>query len=113
MKLRIEDNTLRLRLSDEEVAQFAHAGRVEAVVPLAPGPAGQFTYALQLTDDDSTAAAQALRVAYTPGSLSVLVPAALAQAWLEPAEISLAGTVDMTDGQELRILVEKDLGCRH
>ncbi|OON66985.1 DUF7009 family protein [Hymenobacter sp. CRA2] len=113
MKLRIEDNTLRLRLSEEEVAQFAAAGRVAAVVPLAPGPEGQLTYALQQTDDDSTAAAQTLRVAYTPGALSVLVPKALGQAWLGPEQISLTATVDMADGHDLRILVEKDLGCRH
>jgi hypothetical protein len=113
VKLRIEDNTLRLRLSDEEVAQFAAEGRVASVVPLAPGPDGRLTYALQQTDDDSTAAAQGVRVAYTPGTLSVLVPASLASAWLEPEQISLNGTVDMADGQDLRILVEKDLGCRH
>ncbi|GAB2940764.1 hypothetical protein GCM10027048_01440 [Hymenobacter coalescens] len=113
MKLRIEDNSLRLRLSEEEVARFAAAGRLATAVPLAPGPEGQLTYALQQTDDDSTAAAQTLRVAYSPGALSVLVPATLAQAWLQPDQVSLVGTVDVADGQHLRILVEKDLGCRH
>jgi hypothetical protein len=108
MKLRLEDNSLRLRLSAEEVAQFAQTGRVAAVVPLAPGPAGQLSYALQLVPDDSTAAEPGLRVAYTPGALEVLVPAALAHRWLPPEQISLETTVDLPDGQRLRILVEKD-----
>ncbi|UOQ78948.1 hypothetical protein MUN84_10720 [Hymenobacter sp. 5516J-16] len=38
MKLRIEDNSLRLRLSEEEVQQFASSGRVAAVVSLGPAP---------------------------------------------------------------------------
>lgn len=108
MKLRLEDNSLRLRLAAEEVAQFAQTGRVAAVVPLAPGPAGQFSYALQRTPDDSTAAQQALRVAYTPGALDVLVPDTLARHWLQPAEVGLEAAVTLTDGQTLRILVEKD-----
>ncbi|UYZ59828.1 DUF7009 family protein [Hymenobacter latericus] len=113
MKLRLEDSTLRLRLSDEEVQQFAQTGHLASVVPLAPGPDGRLTYALQLADDDSTAAEQTLRVAYTPGTLSVLVPASLAQRWLAPDQIGLSATLRLTDGNELRILVEKDLGCRH
>lgn len=108
MKLRLEDKSLRLRLATEEVAQFAQTGRVAAVVPLAPGPEGQLSYALQRVPNDSTAAEQQLRVAYTPGIIDVLVPDALAQRWLQPAEVTLEAPVTLADGQTLRILVEKD-----
>ncbi|RTQ46735.1 hypothetical protein EJV47_20385 [Hymenobacter gummosus] len=108
MKLRLEDDSLRLRLSTEDLAQFAQTGRVAVTVPLAPGPTGRLSYALQQTPDSSTAAEQALRVAYTPGALEVLVPAALAQGWLQPGEVGLEGRLDVADGQTLRIIVEKD-----
>jgi len=113
MKLRLEDNTLRLRLSAEEVAAFAQTGRLLTTVPLAPGPDGAFTYALQRTPDDSTAAAAGLRVAYTPGSLTVLVPDTVAQHWVTTEEIGLSAQITMADVPDLRILVEKDLGCKH
>ena len=108
MKLRLEDNSLRLRLAAEEVAQLAQTGHVAAVVPLAPGPGGQLRYAIQRVPDDSTAAEQTLRVAYTPGNIDVLLPDTLAQRWLQPTEVTLEAAVPLADGQTLRILVEKD-----
>lgn len=113
MKLRFEDNTLRLRLSADEVAAFGETGHLAAHVPLAPGPEGRLTYALQRAPDDSTAAAETLRVAYLPGQLTVLVPETVARNWVASEEISLSATVHVADATELRILVEKDLGCRH
>lgn len=113
MKLRLEDNSLRLRLSAEEVGAFAQTGRLATTLQLAPGPGGQLTYALQRTPNDSTAAAQGLRVAYTPGSVTILVPDQVAHQWTGGEEISLSGEMSVADGADLRILVEKDLGCRH
>ena len=113
MKLRFEDNTLRLRLSTEELATFGETGHLVSHVPLAPGPEGTLTYALQRAPDDSTAAAETLRVAYLPGHLTVLVPETIAHNWVASEEISLSATIRVADATELRILVEKDLGCRH
>jgi len=114
MKLRFEDNTLRLRLSAEEVATFGETGQLASHVPLAPGPDGTLTYALQRAPDDSTAATTAvLRVAYLPGHLTVLIPETIARNWVASEEISLSASVQVADAVELRILVEKDLGCRH
>jgi hypothetical protein len=41
MKLRFHANTLRLRLSQSEVARLAETGCVEATVTFAPGIPGQ------------------------------------------------------------------------
>ena len=113
MKLRLEDNSLRLRLADAEVAEFAQTGHLTTTLQLAPGAAGQLTYTLQRTPDDSTAAAPGLRVAYLPGSLTVLVPDAVARRWTASDEISLSADLRTDETTELRILVEKDLGCKH
>ena len=113
MKLRLEADSLRLRLSEEEVGEFARTGHLTTVVRLAPGAAGLLTYALQRTPDDSTAAAQGLRVAYLPGSLTVLVPDSVARRWTASDAISLSADVGNAETLGLRILVEKDLGCKH
>lgn len=113
MKLRFEDNTLRLRLSGDEVEEFDKTGHLVVHVPLAPGPDGMLTYALQRAPNDSTAAAETLRVAYTSGRITVVVPEAVAQHWISSEEISLSATITIADESDLRILVEKDLGCRH
>ena len=109
MKLRLEDNTLRLRLSAEEVTAFGHAGRLHTVVPLGPSSADVLTYILERT----MATGSELRLAYTPGHITVLVPAALADEWMATETISLRGSYPVAGNQVLHILVEKDLGCKH
>lgn len=110
MKLRLEDNTLRLRLSPEEVRAFSQQGCIQTVVQLGPAVREQLVYALVR---DAAATGAAPLVAYESGQLTVRLPAALADAWTSTAEISLHGTSEVADNQLLYILVEKDLGCKH
>ena len=111
MKLRIEDDTLRLRLSDAEVQEFAATGRVVAAVHFGPEAGQQLSYALERTAPD--AAPAAVRVRYAPGALTVLVPAAVANAWTGTAQNGFSERVALADARQLRVLVEKDLDCRH
>ncbi|RSK37468.1 DUF7009 family protein [Hymenobacter metallilatus] len=108
MKLRLEDNTLRLRLDEPEVATFRQQGRLETVVPLGPATADSLTYRLE-----RDAATPALTVRYEAGHIRVLLPAAVADAWTSTDEVSLRGTTEVADNHVLHILVEKDLGCKH
>lgn len=108
MKLRLEDNTLRLRLAPPEVATFREKGHLETVVPLGLTPVDQLTYTLERDAD-----APAVTVRREMGRLRVLVPAAVADAWTATNEISLRGQQEVIDNQVLYILVEKDLGCKH
>ena len=111
MKLRLEENSLRLRLSEAEVTQFARTGRVAYQIIFGPAPGQTLTYALeQLPEADP---APAVRVRYEAGALAVEVPAALARAWATTENIGFKGQVLVAEGQELRILVEKDLDSRH
>ncbi|MGI4886673.1 MAG: DUF7009 family protein [Janthinobacterium lividum] len=108
MKLRIEDNTLRLRLSDAEVQEFATTGRVVAAVHFGATADQQLTYALE-----RTAPTDAVQVRYAPGALTVLVPEALADAWTGTDQNGFSERVALADARQLRILVEKDLDCHH
>ena len=111
MKLRLEENSLRLRLSEAEVAQFAQTGRVACTIALGPAPGQALRYALERLPP--SAAASVVQVRYAAGTLAVEVPAALAQEWTGTEKNGFSAQIVVAEGQELRILVEKDLDCRH
>ena len=115
MKLRIEDDTLRLRLSDGEVQEFATTGRVEGSVHFGATPEQRLTYALERGSEPAQTMphAEPVQVHYEPGALTVLVPFALAKSWTETDENSFSHDLPLAENQRLHILVEKDLDCRH
>ncbi len=69
MKLRIHGNSLRLRLSQSEVAQFSKTGFVEDSIQFAPG--ASFAYALE-----SMSSLSAPQACYSNGWLRIQVPGA-------------------------------------
>lgn len=111
MKLRLEDNTLRLRISPEELAEYRHSGQLHTVVPLGLAPTDTLTYTLARTASLAGAVPQ---LTYAPGHITIAVPATLSDDWSStPETISLRGQLPVAGNQELHILVEKDLGCKH
>jgi hypothetical protein len=111
MKLRLEEKSLRLRLSEAEVAQFAQTGRVAYTIAFGPAPDQTLEYALEKLP--ATASTAAVQVRYAAGALAVEVPAALAQEWTDTEKNGFSAQILVAEGRELRILVEKDLDCRH
>ncbi|UOQ73111.1 DUF7009 family protein [Hymenobacter cellulosilyticus] len=107
MKLRLEDNSLRLRLSESEVQQFAETGRVAVALPLGPTAHDSLTYALERAENEE------FRITHGAGAITVKVPAALANHWTSTDQNGLSATLMMAGDQPLKILVEKDLDCRH
>jgi hypothetical protein len=104
MKLRIHGNSLRLRLSQSEVAQFSKTGFVEDSIQFAPGAC--FAYALESLSWLGTP--QAL---YTNGGLRVLVPRADAADWVRSDHVGISGEQPLESGKHLSILIEKDFQC--
>ncbi|RZK11366.1 MAG: hypothetical protein EOO56_29055 [Hymenobacter sp.] len=111
MKLRLEENSVRLRLSAAEVAQFAQTGRVAYTIAFGPLPGQTLLYALKQLPVSSEAAA--VQVRYDAGALAVEVPAALAQEWTGTEKNGFSAQIVVAEGRKLRILIEKDLDCRH
>jgi hypothetical protein len=111
MKLRLEENSLRLRLSEAEVQEFADTGRVAYTIVFGPGADQTLRYSLEKLP--ATATVEAVQVRYAAGALAVEVPAALAQEWTETEKNGFSAQIVVAEGRELRILVEKDLDCRH
>ncbi len=106
MKLRIQGNSLRLRLSQSEVAQFSKTGFVEDSIQFAPG--ASFAYALESLS--SLSAPQAL---YSNGWLRIQVPGADATGWACSDRIAISGDQPIESGKRLSILIEKDFQCLH
>jgi hypothetical protein len=111
MKLRLEQNSVRLRLSDAEVAQFAETGQVAYTIAFGPSAAQVLRYSLERQPAQLDAAA--VQVRYEAGVLAVEVPASLAHEWTSTEKIGFSAQILVADGQQLRILVEKDLDCKH
>jgi hypothetical protein len=100
MKLRFHDNSLRLRLSQSEVARLRDAGRVEDTVTFAPGQA--LVYSIE------RGAAPAVTAAFENGRIRVTVPEAAAREWTDSDHVSVEGSTPT-----LHILIEKDFQCLH
>ena len=105
MTLRILDDSLRLRLSPDEVRQLDATGVVEATMHVAPGAA--LCYAIRAADVDGLAAE------LDGATLAVLVPRDWTEDWALGDVVGFEGAQDAGDGRTLALLVERDLGCGH
>lgn len=102
MKLRILDDSLRLRLGRSEVTRLAQGEPVEGHTHF---PTGVFTYRVTTANETSSAAS------FVAGCIEVCLPAAEVRRWATTDEVSLRATQVLEDGRSLRLLVEKDFQC--
>ena len=106
MKLRIKGNTLRLRLTQSEVARLDAEGRVEEEVVFAPGVS--LHYAIEARRGLDTA-----RADYDDCRLRVAVPEDSARLWITSDETAIEAEQPNGSGEPLRLLIEKDFACLH
>ena len=106
MKLRIKENTIRLRLNQEDLAQFVASGCVEAVTSFDVG--ASLRYALQVSSE-----AERLIARMEDSRIAVYVPDKLAEEWTQTDRIGLEAKQLVEGERMLHVLVEKDLGCQH
>jgi hypothetical protein len=99
MKLRLQGNSLRLRLTRSEVARLHEHGAAEETVPFSTG--SRLTYCVRERAD-----ADAVQADLCNGVITVHVPAEAILSWATSDEVGLYGQ----DGP-LRIAVEKDFRC--
>ena len=100
MKLRIQDNSLRFRLTQREVTRLKDDGRVDAEV--------RFTADRALSYSVSSAQGlENVEVEYAADCVRVVLPRACVLAWAESDLVSIAGQ------GRIQVLVEKDFQCLH
>jgi hypothetical protein len=97
MKLRLNDNELRLRLSQSEVNHLGAYGRIAVEIKFATGT---LSYSLESAEHSAAA--------FENGSIRIALPEAQVRHWIDSDETGIE-----TSSGSLRILVEKDFACLH
>lgn len=104
MKLRIRDNSIRLRLTRTEVETLRDDGMVRASTAF---PGGR-----ELRYEVESSPASIKPGAFLSNStVTVRLPESVVQAWANSEQVSINGEIQHSNGDELTILVEKDFAC--
>jgi hypothetical protein len=104
LKLRIQGNSIRLRLSRSEVGLVQRQGRIGAAVCF-PGGA-TFEYFLE-----TSAASDRVEARLAGACLTVSLPEAAVRQWASTEQVSIAAEQPLGQNDKLSILVEKDFAC--
>jgi hypothetical protein len=105
MKLRIRGNSIRLRLTQSEIAQFAKTGELEEIVEFGSAKPVLIYKLLAASDDEP------IRAQYEDNCLHVLVPKKDAENWINSEQVGIEAMQPLGDDRSLRILIEKDFAC--
>lgn len=104
MKIRIRDNSIRVRLERSEVDLIRDTGVVSSHTSFPGGR--RFTYALESSPASVNPAAF-----YSDNTITVRLPETIVLAWATTEQVSIHGEQVLDDGEKLNILVEKDFAC--
>ena len=104
MKIRIKNNSIRLRLTRGEVDTMRDNGVVTSVTGFPGGR--QFKYSLESSPASVNPAAF-----YSDNEIRVRLPETVVLAWTTTEQVSIEGDQVLDDGEKLSILVEKDFAC--
>lgn len=108
MKLRLRDDTIRLRLTRNEVDSLAEHGRLEAETRLA---GTRLVYAVEAAET-TTAPEARLALASRRAELVVRLSRDRVRTWASGDEVGLYGTQEIPGtGDTLSLSVEKDFRC--
>ena len=104
MKLRIRDNSIRLRLTQSEVQTLRDTGCHASKTVFPDGRV--FTYVIE-----ATASSDEMAACFGESRIAVRVPEAKLRSWADSMDVSMSGDEILPGGEQLKILVEKDFAC--
>jgi hypothetical protein len=102
MKLRIRENTIRLRLKRAEVEQIASG---QSIVEETHFPESVLTYRLEANGADEVSAS------FEGGNLAIRIPIDEARQWAQSDQVSIVAEQPIGDSGTLSLLIEKDFMC--
>jgi hypothetical protein len=106
MKLRLRENSIRLRLLQTEVAQLRETGNVSERIIFGTNPAENLIYSLRISEDANEISAQMIN-----NRIEIFLPLNLAENWADTNEVGLYAEQKIGDSATLKIVVEKDFVC--
>jgi hypothetical protein len=104
VKLRIRDNSIRLRLTRAEADILRDDGLVSARTGFPGGR--EFQYVVE-----SSPASVNPGAFFSDNVVTVRLPETAVLAWANSEQVSIVGEQRLDDGEPLTILVEKDFAC--
>jgi len=104
MKLRIRDNSIRLRLTRSEVDVFCSEGLLSSAVHFPDG--AKIVYSVE-----SSPASVKPMARYANNTISVRVPETTVREWAKSEQVSISSEQALDDGRVLSVLIEKDFAC--
>lgn len=105
MKLRVRNNSIRLRLTQTEVAAFVNDGAVEESIEFGLNSEKHLIYRLE------QAAVENICADFADGKITISVPSEQAENWLKTNQIGIKTEQYLSVGKTLKILIEKDFAC--
>jgi len=106
MKLRLQFNSIRLRLKRAEVERLAQTGGVEEAIIVGLGPKDVFRYVLE-----SSTAVSAPEARLQDSGLFVRLPVETVLRWAKGDEVGIEAFLPVGTQERLQILIEKDFAC--
>jgi hypothetical protein len=105
MKLRMKNNSVRLRLTQTELARFGETGRVEEAIEFGLEPGQQFIYVL-VADSEL----ESVQATINNNLVTIMIPKTQAEEWTRTEQIGIEAQQTI-GGKTLRLLIEKDFAC--
>ena len=103
MKLRIRDNSLRLRITQTELKTFAAKKKVASTINF-PGKE-KINYVLAWSANETYA------VSFEDNMILAVVANSACEKWMDESEVSIDHKITLANGLPFRLLVEKDFQC--
>jgi hypothetical protein len=106
MKLRLDEHSVRLRLSKSDIETLDNQGSVRTFTAL---PGGTLEYCIETgTNLERT------ECILTGSALKVLLPVTQAEKWTNSEDVGIYASLPAgIDGKEVQIILEKDFPCKH
>ena len=98
-------NSIRYRLKQPEVHQFAQTGNITEVIAFGEAPSNQLMFVLQKHDADEVA------VTFQSNTTTIFVPSVLAARWTQTGIVGFDAELNTGKGSRISVLVEKDFAC--
>ena len=107
MKVRIQSNSIRFRLKENETDQLYREGKLSEVLELGTGLENTLSFTLQAVETE------VIRVAFDRNNIVFYIPQHLVEYWVQNNEVGFNEAIDIGKGKKLKFLVEKDFPCDH
>jgi hypothetical protein len=103
MKLRIKDNSIRLRLTQTEVGRIGNGDQIHSNLNFPGGEKVSYMLVGSAVEDPE--------IEYKDNRISISIPTEILTKWANSDEVSLLYELSLDHDNVLELLIEKDFAC--